>query len=82
MTVKAYIMINVNTGTEDEVCDDLVKLEEVEEVATVYGEYDAVVKVRAKDMEHLDHFIVEKLRGIRNIFLTATMLIAKEYQQA
>lgn len=80
MTVRAYIMINVKTGTEDEVCEELVKFEEVEEVATVYGEYDAVVKVQAKDMKQLDHFIIEKLRGIPNIFLTATMLIAKEYQ--
>jgi DNA-binding Lrp family transcriptional regulator len=80
MTVKAYIMMNVNTGSEDEVCDELVKFEEVEEVATIYGEYDAVVKVRASDMDHLDHFILKKLRGIPNIFLTATMLIVKEYK--
>ena len=78
--MKAYIMMNVNTGSEDEVCDELVKFEEVEEVATIYGEYDAVVKVRASDMDHLDHFILKKLRGIPNIFLTATMLIVKEYK--
>ena len=80
MTVKAYIMINVNTGKEDEVCEELVKFDEVEEVATIYGEYDAVVKVLANDMDHLDHFILKKLRGIPNIFLTATMLIVKEYK--
>lgn len=80
MTVKAYIMLNVNTGSEDEVCEELVKFKEVEEVATIYGEYDAVVKVSASDMDHLDNFILEKLRGIPNIFLTATMLIAKEYK--
>jgi len=80
MTVKAYIMLNVNTGSEDEVCEELVKFKEVEEVATIYGEYDAVVKDSASDMDHLDNFILEKLRGIPNIFLTATMLIAKEYK--
>jgi len=80
MTVKAYILMNVKTGTEDEVCKELVKFEEMEEVATIYGEYDAVAKVHAKDMDHLDRFIIEKLRGIPNIFLTATMLIAKEYK--
>lgn len=80
MSVKAFIMINVKIGTEDEVCKELVKFDEVEEVATIYGEYDAVVKIHAGDMEHLDRFILEKLRGIPNIFLTATMLIAKEYK--
>jgi len=34
----------------------------------------------AKDMNHLDRFILEGLRGIPNIFLTATMLIAKEHK--
>lgn len=80
MTVKAYIMINVNIGTEDEICKNLVKFDEVEEVATIYGEYDALIKVKANDMSHLDRFILENLRGIPNIFLTATMLVAKEYK--
>jgi len=80
MSVKAYIMINVKTGTEDEVCKELVKFEEVEEVATIYGEYDAVIRVRAEDMSHLDRLITERLRGMPNIFLTATMLIAKKYK--
>ena len=80
MSVKAFIMINVKIGTEDEVCKELVKFDEVEEVATIYGEYDAVIKVSATDMNHLDRFIIENLRGIPNIFLTATMIIAKEYK--
>ncbi|KON29307.1 hypothetical protein AC482_06850 [miscellaneous Crenarchaeota group-15 archaeon DG-45] len=80
MPVEAYIMINVNAGSEDEVCKELVKFEEVEEVATIYGEYDAVIRVQARDMDHLDRFILEKLREIPNIVLTATMLIAKKYK--
>ncbi|MFP3951629.1 MAG: Lrp/AsnC family transcriptional regulator [Candidatus Bathyarchaeia archaeon] len=79
MSVKAYIMMNVKTGTEEEVCKNLLKYEEVDEVATIYGEYDAIAKVHADDMNQLDSFIVEKLRNIPNIFLTATMLIAKEF---
>ncbi len=80
MTVKAYIMMNVRSGYEDEVCERLVKHEEVESVSTIYGEYDAVIKVQAKDMNHLDKFILEDLRGMPNIFLTATMLIAREFK--
>jgi len=80
MTVEAYIMLNVKTGTEDEVCENLVKYDEVKEVATIYGEYDAVIKVEASDMNNLDKFIIEELRGLPNIFLTATMIIAKKYK--
>ena len=80
MSVKAYIMLNAKTGKEDEICKELVKFDEVEEVATVYGEYDAIIRVSTEDMNHLDRFILQKLRGISNIALTATMLIAKEYK--
>jgi DNA-binding Lrp family transcriptional regulator len=79
LRVKAYIMLNVKTGTEDEICKELTEYEEVEEAATIYGQYDAVIKVGTQDMKHLDSFILEKLRGISNILLTATMLISKEY---
>ena len=80
MSVKAYIMMNVKTGTEEDVCESLLKYEEVEEAATIYGEYDAIVKIKTGDMNELDSFIMNKLRAIPNIFLTATMLIAKEFK--
>jgi DNA-binding Lrp family transcriptional regulator len=80
MPIKAYILVNVSTGTEDEVCRALVEFNEVEEVATIYGEYDAIIKVEAKDMNHLDDFITTKLRSIQNIFMTSTMIIAREHK--
>jgi DNA-binding Lrp family transcriptional regulator len=80
MSVKAYIMVNVKTGTEDTVCEKVLKFKEVEEVAAIYGEFDLILKVKAQDMNHLDRIIVDKLRGIPDILLTATMLIAKEYK--
>ena len=80
MSIEAYIMMNVKSGSEDEVCVELVKYDEVEEVAVIYGEYDALVKVKTDNMKSLDTFIIDKLRAIPNIFLTATMLIAKEYK--
>jgi len=80
MSVKAYIMINVKTGTEDAVCEQVLKFSEVDEAAAIYGEFDLILKVKAKDMNHLDRLIVDKLRGIHDILLTATMLIAKEYK--
>jgi len=72
--------MNIKSGAEDEVCDKLRTYEEVKEIATIYGEYDAIIKVRTEDMKALDGFIIHKLRSISNIFLTATMLIAKHYK--
>jgi DNA-binding Lrp family transcriptional regulator len=80
MTVKAYILVNVSTGTEDEVSKALVEFDEVEEVATIYGEYDTIIKVVAKDMNDLDDFITSQLRSLPNIFMTSTMIIAREHK--
>ena len=80
MSIEAYIMMNIKSGSEDQVCEALTEYQEVEEVAVIYGEYDAVIKVKTSDMKTLDSFIIQKLRSIPNIFLTATMLIAKQYK--
>ena len=80
MSVKAYIMMNIKSGSEDEVCEKLLKYEEIEEVSTIYGEFDVIAKVKAKDMNGLDNLIVRRLRSIPDIILTATMLIAREFK--
>ena len=73
-------MMNIKSGSEDEVCERLTTYQEVEEVAVIYGEYDAIIKVKTNNMKTLDNFITETLRALPNIFLTATMLIAKQYK--
>jgi len=80
LSIEAYIMMNIKSGSEDQVCEALTKYQEVEEIAVIYGEYDAIIKVNTSDMKTLDTFIIQKLRSIPNIFLTATMLIAKQYK--
>jgi len=79
-SIEAYIMMNIKSGSEDEVCERLTTYQEVEEVAVIYGEYDAIIKVKTNNMKTLDNFITETLRALPNIFLTATMLIAKQYK--
>ena len=78
--IEAYIMMNIETGSEEQVCNTLQTYPEVKEIAVIYGEYDAVIKVEAENMKKLDSFIIERLRAIPNIFLTATMLIARQYK--
>lgn len=78
--VEAYIMMNIKSGAEDEVCETLAQNPVVEEIAVIYGEYDAILKVKSENMRTLDNFITETLRALPNIFLTATMLIAKQYK--
>ena len=79
MAVLAYILVTLNSGSETSVLKKISSFEEATEVALLYGEYDAVVKVRVEDLSQLDEFLTDKLRVLPDVFLTTTMIVAKEY---
>lgn len=72
--VIAFILINCEVNAEDEVLRNLEKLPEVEYVYLVYGIYDIIVKINAKDINELKTRIFKNLRGINNIRSTMTMI--------
>ena len=76
----AYILVTLKSGAERDVCKKVSNFEEVVQVDELYGEYDAIVKVRVKDLTQLDKFLTDKLRALPDIFLTTTMIVAKEYR--
>ncbi|HZI69842.1 MAG TPA: Lrp/AsnC ligand binding domain-containing protein, partial [Nitrososphaeraceae archaeon] len=43
----AYVLINCDLGSEEEIIREVKKLSEVIEVSGVYGVYDIVVKIKS-----------------------------------
>jgi DNA-binding Lrp family transcriptional regulator len=80
MATLAYILVTLKSGAERDVCERVSSFEEVIQVDELYGEYDAIVKVRIEDLSQLDKFLTDKLRALPDIFLTTTMIVAKEYR--
>jgi DNA-binding Lrp family transcriptional regulator len=80
MATLAYILVTLKSGAERDVCERVSSFEEVVQVDELYGEYDAIVKVRIEDLSRLDKFLTDKLRALPDIFLTTTMIVAKEYR--
>jgi len=80
MVVLAYVLLVVKSGSEREVCKRASEFEEVVEASVLYGEYDAIVKVRADDLSQLDHFLTDKLREIPEIFRSTTMIMARQFK--
>jgi len=81
MVTLAYILVTLKSGAEREVCGRVSSFEEVVQVDELYGEYDAIVKVRVEDLSQLDKFLTDTLRTLPDIFLTTTMIVAKEYRR-
>ena len=80
MATLAYILVTLKSGAERDVCERVSSFEDVIQVDELYGEYDAIVKVRVEDLSQLDKFLTDKLRALPDIFLTTTMIVAKEYR--
>ena len=57
---------------------DLI-IDEVKEVYLVYGVYDAVVKVEAENMEELRKVITYKIRKMKKVMSTITMIITERH---
>ena len=72
----AYLLIRV---LEDEVgvMEDLKSMDEVREVHVLFGEWDLLVKLEMPEPEMVGTFVMEKVRSIKEIKLTSTMIVAK-----
>jgi len=71
----AYVLINAETGMEVELLNELLKIDGVEEAYMVYGVYDIIVKVHAKDIDELKDIISWKIRRLPKVRSTLTMMV-------
>jgi DNA-binding Lrp family transcriptional regulator len=74
--VRAYVLFNVDAGSEDQVGKELRNIAEVQEVYVSYGVYDLIIKVAAESMEQLKEIITYRLRTIKNVRSTLTLIIS------
>jgi DNA-binding Lrp family transcriptional regulator len=64
---------------QEDVARKIKSLPEVEEVNVVTGGTDIVLRVRTTDVKALNDFIIDKLRMIKGVDKTQTMVILSEY---
>lgn len=80
MSVLAYVLFKVGSGTEREVSKKLIEFGEVVQADIIFGEYDVVAKVATQDLSALEEFVSEKVRNVPNVLVTSTMIISREYK--
>ena len=78
MAVIAYVLVTLHSGSEKDVLKKVANFEEATEVDMTYGEYDALVKVQVDKMSQLDEFLTDKLRALSDVYLTTTMIVARQ----
>jgi DNA-binding Lrp family transcriptional regulator len=75
---RAYVLFNVESGSEDAVLKQLKNISNVEEAYVSYGVYDLVVRIKADTMEELKNSVTHKIRTINQVRSTLTLIMMEE----
>jgi len=77
LSATAIVLLNTDIGSEDEVLEQLSRIDGVVEASVVYGVYDIVVKVKARSIEELKDIITNKIRKLAKVKSTLTMVVVE-----
>jgi DNA-binding Lrp family transcriptional regulator len=75
---RAFVLINVESGSEDEVLKELKTMEGVEEAYFSYGVYDLITKIKADTMEKLKEMVTRQIRALSKVRSTLTLIMMEE----
>ncbi len=70
----AFVLINCELGSEEDVISELKSIEGVKEVHGTFGAYDVLAKVQSDQVEKLRETITWKIRKIPKIRSTLTLM--------
>jgi DNA-binding Lrp family transcriptional regulator len=73
----AYVLINYEIGTEQNILNRLKNVPGVVEVSEVNGVYDIVVKIASDNLDSLKETITQHIRTIDSIRSTMTLIVIK-----
>jgi DNA-binding Lrp family transcriptional regulator len=75
---RAYVLINVESGSEDDVLKELKSVEGVEEAYFSYGVYDLITKIKADTMDKLKEMVTRHIRTLSKVRSTLTLIMMEE----
>jgi DNA-binding Lrp family transcriptional regulator len=76
----AYVDIFVESSSYDDVVAQLSKLENLEELNEVTGEFDIVTLVSAKDIEEFRDVLKNKIMKVKGVKSTVSSVVLKTHK--
>jgi DNA-binding Lrp family transcriptional regulator len=71
----AFVLVNVEAGTDKEVLQNIKKISEVKTAYMVYGVYDIIVMLESDTLEKLREMVTKKIRQLDKVRSTMTMIV-------
>jgi len=75
---SAFVLLNVGSGSEDDILKQLKTISAIKEVYVSYGVYDLIMKIQTGTMEELKETVSHKIRPIINVQSTLTLILVEE----
>ena len=76
----AYVLINCDLGYEEQIIEELKHLSDVKEAHGTFGAYDILAKVESANVENLRETMTKKIRKIRHVRSTLTLMAIGELE--
>ena len=73
--IRAYVLLTVESGEEDNVLNELAKIKGVEKSYFSWGVYDIISIVKVESLELLKTLSTNKIRSINQVKSTLTLII-------
>lgn len=70
------------TVSQRKVAKEIASFPEVQEVHVIAGEWDILIKVKAKDVDSIGRYVVDKLRLVKGIEKTLTCLVFESEKES
>ncbi len=70
----AYVLINCELGSEEQIIDELKHISDVKEIHGTFGAYDILAKVESDGVKKLRETIMWKIRKIHKVKSTLTLM--------
>jgi len=74
----AFVLVNTEIGSENDVLKALKKVSGVTEAYSVYGVYDIVAKIQAETMDKLKEMVTWHIWRLDKVRSTLTMIVTEE----
>lgn len=77
----AFIGIDINEGSADEVIATLSHFDEILELHEIYGQFDLLLKIRAKSLEEMRDIVANKIGKVPQITEVELMTVLKTIKE-
>ena len=71
---KAFVLINCDLGSEEQIITDLKNIDCVKDVYGTYGAYDILANLESDTCEKLRQLIIGKIRKLAKVRSTVTLM--------